>query len=158
MADYPGSYTGQGGIEIGGSAEVGIGPIRERILSAFATQLGASRQPSPIQSGDAPLIAIVGEDETSENDYGKIRCTMSVTVESIAAYGDMSRASKANYLLAALVRAATNSDQTFGGLAESMRYASGSTIYPDTEGLLVGARAVFEIVYWYDVGNPFVNT
>lgn len=158
MTDFPGSYAGQGGIELGGSAEVGIGPIRERILAAFATRLGASRQPSPVQSGEVPLIAIVGEDESAENQYGKIKCTLQVTVESVAAFGDMSRASKASYLLAALIRSATNDDQTFNGLAESVRYASGATIYPETESLLVGARVVFEIVYWFDVGNPFVNT
>lgn len=133
---------------------------REAVCSAFATRLGASREPRRLALEDAPFSVIEDRDETAEQaEYRHIACSMTIRAESFAApnIGE-SRSTATNRLLAALISAATGSDLTMGGVADDIAYISGGPLLLTDPVEQVGAFAEFVITYRYNAGDPSTLT
>lgn len=134
-------------------------PIREQILQALATRVGAIRALEGIDVDDLPLTVLVeGEDTPGEEQYDMTPLTLPVTigraVEMTGLKGDAWQ-TQANTLLADLIVEAYGTDETLGGLADGIDYAGGT---PDvlTDGASgVMAQANFEIRYAIARGNPY---
>ncbi len=133
---------------------------REAVCAAFATRLGASREPRRLALEDAPFTIIEDRDETAvQAEYRHIVCTMTVRAESFATpnVGE-SRSTATNRLLAALIAAATGSDLTLGGLADDIAYDTGGPLLLTDPVEQVGAFAEFSIIYRYDAWDPATLT
>lgn len=129
---------------------------REAVCAAFATRLGASRDPRRLALEDAPFKIVEDRDETAtQGEYRHIVCTMTVRAESfdLPSVGE-SRSTATNRLLASLIAAATGSDLTLGGLADDIAYDSGGPLLLTDPVEQVGAFAEFSILYRYDAGDP----
>ena len=126
---------------------------REAVCSAFATRLGASREPRRLALEDAPFSVIEDRDETAEQaEYRHIACSMTIRAESFAAPNIGESRSTA------LISAATGSDLTMGGVADDIAYISGGPLLLTDPVEQVGAFAEFVITYRYNAGDPTTLT
>lgn len=133
---------------------------RESVCAAFATRLGASREPRRLALEDAPFTIVEDRDETAvQGEYRHIVCTMAVRAESFGTpnVGE-SRSTATNRLLAALKASATGSDLTLGGLADDIAYDTGGPLLLADPVEQVGAFAEFSIIYRHDAGDPATLT
>lgn len=133
---------------------------REAVCAAFASRLGASREPRRLALEDAPFTIIEDRDETAaQGEYRHIVCTMAVRAESFGTpnVGE-SRSTATNRLLATLIASATGSDLTLGGLSDDIAYDTGGPLLLADPVEQVGAFAEFSIIYRYDAGDPAALT
>ncbi len=132
--------------------------IRESILSAMATRLGASRLPYRADMATSVIINDEGE-EAQLLDYATCEATMTIRVESLSSVLTAeSRATAENRLLSALISTAIGTDRTLSSKCDDIVYSGGGPLLTEDPTIYVGAYASFAIRYRYDAGNPYTLT
>lgn len=123
---------------------------RETILAALATRLSAQRAPWPALTAGTPFTLLADGTETVvDQQYDSATIALTVGVRRAVGFSgtDAQRATAANDALAALIADAMGGDRTLGGLCLNLQYVEGNTEYPTESSELVGAIAVFSILY-----------
>lgn len=133
--------------------------IREQLLSAIETQLDATyRESGRLDDDELPVIVFLDGNDTSTDDaYGQTNFVMPISVGS----GEKSNSSdervmrkRANELLAQIINQMFT-DQTFGGLAETVQLTdSGILIEPGNRCM---AEAQFNVRYSTLRGDPYAQ-
>lgn len=145
--------------------------IREQVIAAFADKVGAVRAPLPADFDDKvawPITGLVdGDDLVERVEYGSYFVILGIRLERIdeytganalARYGSEDKSVVGNALLTDLISTALAGDRTLGGLAVDTQYSEGGVIYADTSSRLVGAFAVFNLRFRFDVGDPLTDS
>lgn len=123
---------------------------RETILRAFAERMNAQRAPWPEWTdGEAYTLLADGPETVQEREYDREIIAMTVGVRRAVSFtgNDALRATVANQALAMLRITAYGTDRTLGGSCLTLNYVDGNTEYPTDGSQLVGAVAVFSILY-----------
>ncbi len=134
-------------------------PIREQIIQALATRVGAVRGLEGFDLSDLPLTVLVeGEEQVRDEKYDMTPITLPVTigraVEMTGLKGDAWH-TEANKQLADLIVEAYDPDETMGGLADGIDYAGGATDVLTDGANGVMAQVNLEIRYAIARGNPY---
>lgn len=133
-------------------------PIRESILSALSTRLGAARLPARSDMGTDITIEDTGE-EARLLDYQTCEASMTLRIESLSAVQTGESIPTAeNRLLAALIKATIGTDRTLSSLCDDIVYASGGPLLTEEPTVYAGVFATFLIRYRFDAGNPYTLT
>lgn len=133
--------------------------IREQIIDAFCTKVGAERCVKLDGSSDLPAKSVWDRsEEITKTQYGAVTATMPLPVESLAlvdlvTYSTLSH--QANAMLGELIQAATAGDNTLAGLCQRIEYSASEMIYPEPGAQEIEVYAVFTVTYQYRVGDPF---
>jgi hypothetical protein len=137
-------------------------PVRERILNALQSRVGASRSLDSYDERDLPITLMSeGEDQGTRDTYGKVNVSLPVTIARAALIegpkGDDWHAA-ANQALAELIREVYVGGEDLGGLTKGIDY-EGGTIGPLTDGSRgYMVQAFFSVRYVFLHGNPFVQS
>lgn len=123
-------------------------PIRERILAALATRLGAQRNPDALDYTSARLIALYDEGETLADEWDHVNHIMTVRLTAIDHYDEalLAKGTAANRLLADLQTLAVG-DRTLTGLCDNLVVTQASPAYSDTPSAYIGALLELAIAY-----------
>ena len=123
-------------------------PIRERILAALATQLGALRNPEALDYDDARIIALYDEGETLDDEWDSVNHVMTVRLTAIDRYDEdtLPKGTAANRLLAAVQTLAVQ-DRTVTGLCDNVTVQQASPAYSDDPSAYVGALLELAVTY-----------
>lgn len=132
-------------------------PIREQLLSAITTAVGGEYGiPAPEDDRDLPITIVRdGEESATSSAYNRTDIAMELNIGrgAVAISDDRdSLRSQAGSLLADIV-VEMFTDETFGGLADSVEY-SGGAIQAEL-GRLCLAEAAFTVHYHTVRGDPY---
>lgn len=131
--------------------------IREQLLSAITTAVGGKYDiPAPESERDMPVTIVRDEvEEASSDAYGATYIVLPVVIgkaETVSNLDQNAMREQAHSLHAAIITA-MHTDETFGGLADSVEYITGGI---ETEvGKFVFAEAQFNVRYHHVRGDPF---
>ena len=133
-------------------------PIREQILQALATRVGAVREVPIYDRSDLPLTVLAeGDEQAQPDDYDLTRVSMEVYIAKAVAANVAKEEwhGQANKEMADLIVAAFDGDDTFGGLADGMDYTGGSidTIQDGAGGYVATISLVVRYAFLH--GNPY---
>lgn len=134
--------------------------IREQIVEAFATRIGAKRSEQLDGASELPARSVWDFTESADKTgYGTLRMTLGLSVGYMDQLDRALGASKqANTMLAALLEDALNNDPSLGGLAETISYLESTIDYPEPGQNEIAILANFEIVYETSNTTPYSKT
>lgn len=123
-------------------------PIREQILAALATQLGALRNPDALDYEDRRIIALYDEGETLTDAWDGVDHVMTVRLTAIDRYDEetVSKGTAANRLLAA-IQTLAGQDRTVTGLCDNVTVQQASPAYSDDPSAYIGALVELAVTY-----------
>lgn len=133
--------------------------IREQIIQAFITKIGALRCEKLDGHSDLPAKSVWdNREDATKTQYSAMQAVLPLPVEYLAkvdltTYSTQS--AQANAMLGEIIQAATQNDNTLGGLCRSITYFESEFIYPDDGAQEIEVYAVFNVVYQFAVGDPF---
>ncbi|KZZ71564.1 hypothetical protein A3765_13900 [Oleiphilus sp. HI0130] len=133
--------------------------LREQIVEAFTTKIGAARCARLDGDSDLPAKSVWDNAEEAERTkYSTFACSMDIPVEYMAkidtvTYSNFSK--QANAMLGELIALATSGDPSLGDLCKSIQYSAAEFIYPDDGSREIEVFAVFRINYEFVAGDPF---
>lgn len=134
-------------------------PIREQIIKALATRVGAMRGLEGFDSQDLPITVLVeGDDEAGDEGYDMTPLTLPVTIAravEISGQKDDTWFTEANTQLATLITEAYAGGEDLGGLADGIDYAGGSVGVITDGAAGVAVEVNLEIRYAIARGNPY---
>ena len=134
-------------------------PIREQIIQALATRIGASRKLAMYDERDLPITVLQeGDDNAAEGMYGLTNVTTSISVaRAIRMDGvkDDSWYTELNTALADLIAELYAGGDDIGGLAHGMDYVSGSVDLLTDAGVGAGVAVTVAVRYSFVHGNPY---
>lgn len=134
--------------------------LREQIVEAFTTKIGALRCARLDGDTDLPAKSVWDNSEDAERTkYGSVACSLDIPVEYMAkvdtsSYSNFSK--QANAMLGELIQQATSGDSSLGGLCQNINYTSSEFVYPEDGSREIEVFAVFRITYEFVAGDPFV--
>lgn len=134
-------------------------PIREQIIQALATRVGAVRELEMYDERDLPITVISADEETAaEGRYGLTNVTMNVGIaRAIAIEGtkdDTWHTALSTQLADLIVEIYTGGDD-LGGLADGIDYVSGSTDLLTDGGVGAGVAVTVQVRYTFVHGDPY---
>lgn len=131
--------------------------IREQIVQAFATRIGATRAMQLDNNSELPARAVWDSSETAERlQYGRLGVTLTLNVGYLDNVDRAVNPSKqGNVMLATLLNDALNNDPTLGGLCSQINYSDSVIDFPEPGQDQIAVLIVFEIVYDIDSTDPF---
>lgn len=133
--------------------------IREQIIEAFATKVGALRCAQLDGDSDLPAKSVWDNAEDAERTkYATTTCALDLPVEYMAKVDTLTYANhskQANAMLGELIQAATSGDQTLGGLCRTIQYTASEFVYPNDGSREITVFVVFRINYEFAAGDPF---
>lgn len=131
--------------------------IREQVVEAFTTRLGAKRG-EPITSRDSlPVRSLWDLDETAEKlTMGKRRMTLNIGVGIIDRIpAGVSASQHMNALLASVLEDAVTEDPTLGGLVREIIYSGSVPDFPEPGQNTVTLEVSFELIYETRHTSPY---
>lgn len=133
--------------------------IREKVVAAFCTKVGADRCVKLDGSSELPAKSVWdNREELTKTAYGKMSATLPLPVEYLASVDSVTHAThshQANAMLGEIIQSATSGDNTLGGLCRSIQYTESEIVYPEDGSQEIEVYAVFNVVYEFAVGDPF---
>ena len=137
--------------------------IREQIIQALVSRVGATRMLEQYDSRDLPLTVIAeGDDVAAETPYGMTAVVMPVTVaRAIALTGNKDDGwyNEANNELGRLIDDIYSAgDDTLSGLCQGIDYASGSVELLTDGSNGAAVQVSLNGRFQFRHGNPFENT
>ena len=144
--------------------------VRETIIKAFmargATITGTGynhalgshvlRATKDVDPSCLPALVIWPQPETVERrEFGKYRISMPIKLEAIASFGTTNPSIIAEQMLADM-RKAFISATAISSLIDEVYYTGGGTDdYPDAGNMIIGANALFTVIYLSSIQNPY---
>ncbi|WP_396623082.1 hypothetical protein [Marinobacter sp. W-8] len=131
--------------------------IREQIVQAFATRLGAARAEQLVNEGDLPVRVLWDPIETAEKvKYRKYEVTLTVNVGELASRDETVNSSiQGNRMLAALLDDALSEDHTLGGLCKDISYLDSAFDSPSSGQTEMVIQVTFQITYQTSNTSPY---
>lgn len=131
--------------------------IREQILTAFATKIGAERCDQLDGRDVLPAKSLWDNREEAEGKkYGVMQMSLPLAVEYKAQVDPNLNISKqANAMLGELIQLATDGDNTLAGLCESISYQQSEFNYPEDGTQVIEVYVEFSVIYKFAKGDPF---
>ena len=134
-------------------------PIREQIIQALATRVGATRRLAMYDERDLPITVLQeGDDNAAEGMYGLTNVTTSISVaRAIRMDGvkDDNWYTELNTALAQLITELYTGGVDIDGLAHGMEYVSGSVDLLTDAGVGAGVAVTVNVRYSFVHGNPY---
>lgn len=137
--------------------------IREQVLAAVATNIGAGTLRGPVPSDVDPTATITGlvdGGDTAETDRSGTHqlVTLTFVVDSMAPLNGAAKQTKLDDLWSAVYSAVMNADRTLGGLADGIRYVSSDLDYANEDSIYVRAQLTFTVLFKFALNDPTVST
>lgn len=131
--------------------------IREQIVQAFATRLGADRGEQLDSEKELPARVLWDPTETAEKlKYRKYEVTLTVNVGEMASRNpDINPSVQGNQMLAALLNDALSEDHTLGGLCKDISYTDSVLDSPDPGQNEMIILVTFQITYQTSNTSPY---
>ncbi len=131
--------------------------IREQVVQAFATRVGAERGKQLDNREELPSRVIWDPSETAEKlKYRKYEMTLTLNVGEMAKRDHSINSSvQGNQMLAAMLDDALASDQTLGGLCKHISYTDSVLDSPDPGQNEMIILVTFQIVYETSNTSPY---
>ena len=134
-------------------------PIREQILRALASRVGAVRRLEMYDERDLPITVISeGDDTAAEGRYGLTNVTMSVGIARaipMSGVKDNDWYTELNTALASLIAEVFTGGDDLGGLAHGIDYVSGSVDLLTDAATGGGVAVTVNVRYSFVHGNPY---
>ena len=133
--------------------------IREQIIRALTTRVGAVRRLEMYDDRDLPITVLQeGDDAASEGRYGLTNVTMPISVaralQISTAKGD-AWYTELNTALGNLIKELYTGGEDVGGLAHGMDFVSSSVDLLTDGGVGAGVAVTVGVRYSFVHGNPF---
>lgn len=129
--------------------------IRENIVAAFATRLGAARAKRNVtlalwDDGDTNLERI---------GYAVQKASIEARVEHQEQVSDIDTLSeRANVIAESIIANATGTDLTLGDICRDIEQVNLAISWPDANSRTLGVTVEFLIHYQHDLGDPSTNS
>lgn len=132
--------------------------IRQQIVDAFCTKIGAQRALRFVDGEDLPLKSVWdGNEEAIKSQYGTHDVTLELQAQVILDSSISTTLSEGEQLDDALVQLQTSAlayDQAFFDLITGIQYTGSQYAYSEDGSSVIGLSAGFEINYQFLTNDP----
>ena len=128
--------------------------IRENVVAAFATRLGAARAKRNV------TLALWDDGDT--NHSRQFNCqfaSIEARIEHQENVADIDTLSeRANVIAESIIANATSPDLTLGDICRDIEQTNLAITWPDADSRVLGVTVEFLIHYQHDIGDPSTNS